>query len=70
MSKVIELFQRAKSIGYCDSGAARVADVFDVFYPAPFGDECETHPAMRRFSDGKCESCEVVRLSDEAGFKA
>lgn len=67
VTPAIDLFDRARFLGYSDDGAARVADVFDVRAGYP-GEECETHIGMRRFDDGECESCTVVAKSDALGY--
>lgn len=56
------LASRAQAIGYTGDGAMELAEraFYVQAYPAPCGDECETHPAMRPV-DGQCEACEVER---------
>lgn len=58
------LATRAMSIGYTSEGAATLMEeaYWVPAYPAPCGDECETHQGIRRYSDtGECRACEVER---------
>lgn len=65
------LFYRATSLGYDKGAAMEVADCFNNWDGV--SDPCPEHPnhsmTLRRgyLADG-CEACEVIKLSDDAGF--
>lgn len=61
------LFNAAKAIGYTDEGAGDLAEraYYVGGFPGPYGDECDKHPAMRRYDTGECEACEVLRQHND-----
>lgn len=61
-----DLFERARSLGYSDESAARVADTF-VDYDNVRGLGCSTHLGMMLVG-GECEACEVIATSDSEGY--
>lgn len=64
---VADLFERARSLGYCVEGAARVSDSFVNYSLSDSGDECEIHRALRRV-EGECEACAVISKSNDEGY--
>lgn len=66
-----DLFDRAVSLGYTEQGAARLADCFTNWDRVT--DPCVKHPNhSTSIRDGYavdgCEACEVIRMTDDAGW--
>src|SRR5688572_6000895 len=66
-----DLYERARSLGYTNDSAARVADAFTEVWGIV--DPCAKHPAhSTTIRDGyavdSCEACDVIKLTDDAGY--